>query len=71
MTKSVVSVSLNSNLINFLDKYSKELNVSKSWIINQALQSYLDRIAESLSDMRIATLSEPKSHDEVLKEYGL
>lgn len=71
MAKSVVSVSLNSNLINFLDKYSKELNVSKSWIINQALQSYLDRIDESLSDMRIATLSEAKSHDEVLKEYGL
>jgi len=60
MAKSVVSVSLNSNLINFLDKYSKELNVSKSWIINQALQNYLDRIDESLSDMRIATLSEAK-----------
>ena len=37
---NTVSIKLDNTLISFLDKYSQELKVSKSWIIRQALQNY-------------------------------
>jgi len=68
---NTVSIRLDNTLISFLDKYSQELKVSKSWIVRQALQNYFDKLDENLSDMRIETLSKGKSHKEVLREYGL
>ncbi|MCD4818070.1 MAG: ribbon-helix-helix domain-containing protein [Candidatus Cloacimonetes bacterium] len=69
MAKNIMSFNLDNNLVNFLDKYSKELQVSKSWIVKQALQQYFDKFDEYLSDLRIASLSEEKSHEEILEEY--
>jgi len=37
----------------------------------QAIEQYIERYDEVLSDMRIATLKEGKNHQDILKEYGL
>ena len=71
MAKSIMSFNLDNNMMHFLDKYSKELHVSRSWIVKQALRSYFEKFDEYISDMRIASVSEEKSHEEVLEEYGL
>lgn len=67
MISAKVDTVINDCLIN----YSKELQLSKSWIIQQALQQYFTKYDEYLSDVRIASLSEGIPHEEVLKEYGL
>jgi len=43
MAKNIMSFNLDNNMLNFLDKYSKELHVSKSWIVKQALRSYFEK----------------------------
>ncbi|MEO5358603.1 MAG: ribbon-helix-helix domain-containing protein [Nitrospirae bacterium YQR-1] len=59
------------DIIESLEFYAQQLQVSKSWIVQQALKQYFDKYDEHLSDMRIASLSESISHEDVLKEYGL
>jgi len=71
MAKNVMSFNLDNNLSIFLDKYSKELQVSKSWIVKQALRQYFEKFDEYLSDIRIASLTEEKSHEKVLEEYDI
>ncbi|MBC8386008.1 MAG: ribbon-helix-helix protein, CopG family [Candidatus Cloacimonetes bacterium] len=69
--KKIMSFNLDNNLTVYLDKYAKELQVSKSWIVKQALRQYFEKFDEYLSDIRIASLTEEKSHEKVLEEYGI
>ncbi|WP_420264361.1 ribbon-helix-helix protein, CopG family [Candidatus Magnetominusculus dajiuhuensis] len=70
-TKVMISAKVDRNVFDTLDVYAKELQVSKSWIVQQALKQYFDKYDEYLGDMRVASLSEGISHEDVLKEYGL
>ncbi|MEO5358661.1 MAG: ribbon-helix-helix domain-containing protein [Nitrospirae bacterium YQR-1] len=67
----IISAKVDKTVFDALNGYAKELQVSKSWIVQQALKQYFDKYDEHLSDMRIASLSESISHEDVLKEYGL
>jgi len=71
MKKIVLSTSISSEAKRKIEKMAKELNVSKSWLVQQAIEQYIERYDEVLSDMRIATLKEGKNHQDILKEYGL
>jgi len=71
MKKIVLSTSISSEAKRKIEKMAKELNVSKSWLVQQAIEQYIERYDEVLSDMRIATLKEEKNHQDILKEYGL
>lgn len=66
-----ISAKVDSAIGDLLNRYAKELHVSKSWIIQQALKQYFERYDEHLSDIRIASLSETVSHEDVLEEHGL
>jgi predicted transcriptional regulator len=68
---SVISTKVDDRINELLEKLAKELNVSKSWIIQQAIMQYLDRYDDYLSDIRIASIGETVSHEDVLEEYGL
>ncbi|MEO5359258.1 MAG: ribbon-helix-helix domain-containing protein [Nitrospirota bacterium] len=61
--KVVISAKVDKNVFDTLDVYAKELHVTKSWIIQQALQQYFDTYDEHLGDMRVASLSEGISHE--------
>ncbi|WP_420266584.1 ribbon-helix-helix protein, CopG family [Candidatus Magnetominusculus dajiuhuensis] len=69
--KVMISAKVDRSVFDTLDVYAKELQVSKSWIVQQALKQYFDKYDEYLGDMRVASLSEGISHEDVLKEYGL
>ncbi len=69
--KTIISAKVDVDIIESLEFYAQQLQVSKSWIVQQALKQYFDKYDEHLSDMRIASLSESISHEDVLKEYGL
>jgi predicted transcriptional regulator len=67
----VISTKIDDQTDEILGKMADELDVSKSWVVQQAIKQYLERYDTYLSDVRIASISETKSHNEVLKEYGL
>lgn len=69
--KVSISAKITHSINSLLNSYARELQVSKSWIIQQALRQYFERYDEHLSDLRIASLSETVSHEEVLEEYGV
>ncbi len=70
MTK-VISAKVEEKTDKVLESMAAELSVSKSWIVNQALKQYIGRYDDHLSDIRIASIDETISHEDVRKEYGL
>jgi predicted transcriptional regulator len=67
----VISTKIDDKTDEILGKMAGELDVSKSWVVQQAIKQYLERYDSYLSDVRIASLSETKGHKTILKEYGL
>ena len=70
MTK-VISTKVEEKTDKVLEAMAAELDVSKSWIINQALKQYIGRYDDHLSDVRIASIGETVNHEDVRKEYGI
>ncbi|MDD3725723.1 MAG: ribbon-helix-helix domain-containing protein, partial [Candidatus Ratteibacteria bacterium] len=66
MPAKIITFQIDDELNKKLDRITKELDLPKSWIIKQAIKQYLVRYDESLSDIRISTLEEGKTHKEVL-----
>ena len=66
-----LSAKIDSSLGLSIAQYAKELQVSKSWIVQQALRQYFERYDEYLVDTRIASIGETISHDTLLNEYHL
>lgn len=71
MNKVIISAKIDKGMSDTLCLCAQELQVSKSWIIQQALKQYFDKYEEHIADMRIASIGESISHEDVLKEYGL
>ena len=69
--KAIITTTIDRETKEKIEEIAKELNVSKSWLIQQAVEQYIERYDEYLSDMRIASLKEGKKHKDILKEYGL
>ena len=67
----VISAKIDDKTDDMLAMISTELKVSKSWVVNQALDYYLERYDELLSDHVLATMKETIPHEKVLKEFGL
>lgn len=67
----VISTKVDTNTDEALESMANALDVSKSWIVNQALKQYIQRYDDYLSDVRIASIAETVGHDDVLKEYAL
>lgn len=70
MTK-VISTKVEEKTDKVLEAMAAELDVSKSWIINQALKQYIGRYDDHLSDVRIASIGQTISHEDIRKEYGI
>lgn len=71
MTSKIITLQIDGEMNEKLNKIAEELDLPKSWVVKQAIKQYLERYDEFLSDIRISTLEEGKTHKEVLKEYGL
>lgn len=67
----VISTKVDDNISDLIEAMAGELNVTKSWIVNQALRQYLDRYDEYISDIRIASLGQVKQHKDIKGEYAL
>ena len=67
----VISTKVEEKTDEVLEAMAAELDVSKSWIINQALKQYIGRYDDHLSDVRIASIGQTISHEDIRKEYGI
>jgi predicted transcriptional regulator len=67
----IISAKISDKTDNMLAMISSELKVSKGWVVNQALDYYLERYDELLSGHVLATMKETIPHEKVLKEFGL
>ncbi|MCM8761839.1 MAG: ribbon-helix-helix domain-containing protein [Candidatus Omnitrophica bacterium] len=71
MPSKIITLQIDAEMNEKLDRITKELDLSKSWVVKQAIKQYLERYDEILSDIRISTIEEGKTHKELLKEYGI
>lgn len=67
----VISTKVDEKTSDLIEAMAGELDVTKSWIVNQALRQYLVRYDEYISDIRIASLQQLKQHEDIKKEYAL
>ena len=51
--KKAISIRLDETLLIDLDSYAKELNRTRTFIIEKAINSYFDILDEMISDQRI------------------
>ena len=73
--KRPINIRLENELINSLDEYARELNKSRTSLIEKAIDSYLDKLDEMIADKRIDNLKSGKSSvvsmEEVFAKAGL
>lgn len=67
----VISTKVDDKTDELLEAIAAELDVTKSWVITQALKQYIGKYDIHLADLRIASLHDTVDHEDVLKEYGL
>lgn len=75
-----VSFSIKSDVLEALTEYCGERNISRSWLMNKALENYLQECIEDKEDYETAARAWQKftqgdgktySSDELRKEFGL
>ena len=73
--KKAINIRMDEILLNDLDSYAKELERSRTYIIEKAVSTYFDTLDEMISDKRIDDLKSGKSEvyslEEVAKRLGL
>lgn len=73
--KKVINLRLDESLLNELDIYAKELERTRTYLIEKAVSSYFDTLDEMISDKRIDDLKNGKSEvfslENVLKSAGI
>ena len=73
--KKVINIRMDEALLNDLDTYAKELDRTRTYLIEKAVSSYFDTLDEIISDKRIDEIKAGKVEiftlEEVLKEAGL
>lgn len=73
--KKAINIRLEEGLLGELDVYAKELERSRTYLIEKAVSAYFDTLDEMVSDKRIDDVkigkSIPISLEEVFKKAGL
>jgi len=73
--KQAINIQLEKNILQTLDEYAKELNKTRTSLIEKAIELYFDKLDEMIADKRIDNLKSGKSalisFEEVLKKAGV
>jgi len=73
--KKAINIRMDETLLNDLDSYAKELERSRTYIIEKAVSTYFDTLDEMISDKRIDELKTGKTEvyslEEVAQRLGL
>ena len=73
--KKAINIRMDETLLSELDSYAKELDRTRTYLIEKAVSTYFDTLDEIVSDKRIDEVksgaSEVYSLDEVAKQLGL
>ena len=73
--KKAINIRMDEVLLSNLDNYAKELERSRTYLIEKAVSAYFDKLDEIISDKRIddikAGKTEVYSLEEVAQKLGL
>ena len=73
--KKAINIRLDENLLHDLDNYAKELDRTRTYIIEKAVSTYFDTLDEMISDKRIDEVKkgnvELYTLEDVAKQLGL
>ena len=73
--KKAINIRMDETLLSNLDNYAKELERSRTYLIEKAVSAYFDKLDEIISDKRIddikAGKTEVYSLEEVAQKLGL
>ena len=73
--KKAINIRLDESLLYNLDSYAKELDRTRTYIIEKAVSNYFDTLDEIISDKRIDEVKKGNvpvySLEEVAKQLGL
>ncbi len=73
--KRPISLRIDEEILQELDNYAKELERSRTYLIEKAITAYFDTLDELVADKRIDDVKKGKSEviplKEVLKEAGI
>ena len=59
--KKTIKIMMDENLLETLDEAAKELNRTRTWLIEQAVRAYMDRLDEMISDKRLDDIIDGKT----------
>ena len=73
--KKSISLRIDEDIFEMLNEYAAELNKTKTFLIEKAIENYFDKLDEMVADKRIDNLKNGKSSvvsmEEVLKKAGI
>ena len=73
--KKAINIRMDETLLSNLDEYAKELERTRTYLIEKAVSAYFDTLDEMISDKRIDEIKSGKTEvyslDEVAKRLGL
>jgi len=73
--KQAVNIRLEKDILQTLDGYAKELDKTRTSLIEKAIELYFDKLDEMVADKRIDNLKSGKSSliplEEVFKKAGI
>ncbi|MFB1008625.1 MAG: CopG family transcriptional regulator [Sulfurospirillum sp.] len=73
--KKAINIRLEETLLNDMDAIGKEIDRSRTWIIEKAVSAYMDTLDEMIADKRIDEVKAGKtgvmSLEEVAQSLGL
>jgi predicted transcriptional regulator len=75
MSKKAINIRLDETILSELDSYAKELDRTRTYLIEKAITNYFDTLDEMISDKRIDEVKkgnvEVFTLKQVAKELGL
>jgi len=73
--KQAINIRLEKDIVKTLDEYAKELDKTRTSLIEKAIELYIDKLDEMIADKRIDDLKAGKSSvvslEEVFKKAGI
>lgn len=73
--KKAINIRMDESLLNELDAYAKELDRTRTYLIEKAVSAYFDTLDEMISDKRIDDIKAGKTAvvplEEVFKKAGI
>ncbi len=73
--KKAINIRMDESLLNELDAYAKELDRTRTYLIEKAISAYFDTLDEMIADKRIDDIKAGKTAvvplEEVFKKAGI